>query len=239
MTQRASDIVEQHAAKALPSVVGGVIALAASTLFFIYSGGGMMYGLAVVLALAGIGLLIYAGICFSNARKVTSVSVECCYCSHKNLLTAAPDDDFTCAKCNRLVPVVNGVVIEVSQVRCGYCNALNYYSAKTEVLLCEECNREVPVSLEDGRVAKTLPKGFAKVDDENLYELVLTGHNGQHTEELISALQHMLALNRNQVKQMLAELPVTLLSGIPRMKAEMLQTQLSVHGGQADFRVIN
>jgi 4'-phosphopantetheinyl transferase EntD len=43
----------------------------------------------------------------------------------------------------------------------------------------------------------------------------------------------MLALNRNQVKQMLEEVPITLLTGIPRMKAEMLQAQLAAHQAHA------
>jgi hypothetical protein len=45
----------------------------------------------------------------------------------------------------------------------------------------------------------------------------------------------MLALNRNQVKQMLEELPVTLLTGIPRRKAEMLKAQLTIHDGIAEM----
>jgi 4'-phosphopantetheinyl transferase EntD len=46
-------------------------------------------------------------------------------------------------------------------------------------------------------------------------------------------------LNRNQVKQMLDELPVTLLTGIPRMKAEFLQAQLTANDAVAEFRQLN
>jgi ribosomal protein L7/L12 len=123
------------------------------------------------------------------------------------------------------------------QVRCGSCNALNFYSEKSEVLLCEECNREISISLDDDRAPKRI--AYARRDDDKLYELVLLSNGGHKTEELISALQHMLALNRNQVKQMLDELPVTLLSGIPRMKAEMLQTQLTANDAVAEFKAIN
>jgi hypothetical protein len=49
----------------------------------------------------------------------------------------------------------------------------------------------------------------------------------------------MLALNRNHVKQMFDELPVTLLTGIPRMKAELLQAQLATHGGFAEFKPVS
>ncbi len=52
---------------------------------------------------------------------------------------------------------------------------------------------------------------------------------------MIQALQHMLALNRNQVKNMLNELPVTVLTGITRKKAEMLKAQLSIYEGEVEF----
>jgi hypothetical protein len=77
-------------------------------------------------------------------------------------------------------------------------------------------------------------KAYAVTDDDRLYELVLTG-TGHKNEELIASLQHMLALNRNQVKQMLSELPVAILTGISRKKAEMIQAQLSIHDGVAEF----
>ncbi len=77
--------------------------------------------------------------------------------------------------------------------------------------------------------------GFAVVDDDDMYELVLTGA-GHKEEELIQVLQQMLALNRNQVKQMLEEIPVTLLTGINRRKAELLKAQITVHDGQVEFR---
>jgi hypothetical protein len=102
--------------------------------------------------------------------------------------------------------------------------------------LCEECNREVPIAHEEGHVSKkSLPTGFAVEDDLRPYELILVDP-GQHTEALISALQHMLALNRNQVKLMLNEAPVTLLSGVPKKKAEMLRAQLQMHDAEADCR---
>ena len=68
-----------------------------------------------------------------------------------------------------------------------------------------------------------------------MYEFILVAH-GHKTEDLIESLQRMLALNRNQVKQMLQELPVTLLTGITRQKAEMLQAQLALHEAATEFR---
>ena len=136
-----------------------------------------------------------------------------------------------------MIPITDGKVLPVAQVRCGFCNALNYYSDKTELLLCEECNHEIPIATEDGRPAKQMPSFYAVTDDDALYELVLVAH-GYKTEELINALQHMLALNRSQVKQLLGELPAVLLTGINRKKAEMLKAQLSVNDGLAEMRPI-
>jgi len=123
------------------------------------------------------------------------------------------------------------------QVQCGYCKALNWYCDKTEVLICEACDHEIPISQEDDKPTKTLPKGFALVEDDSLYELVLT-ESGIKTEEVIATLQQMLALNRNQVKDILDQLPSTLLTGINRRKAEMLQAQLAVHGATATIQAL-
>ncbi len=237
MPTRSSDVIEEYGERAVMAGIGGVIALLIGIVLFIFRGDGILVGLALVLIVAGVGAIGYAIYNLLEARKVTSVSVECPYCQYKNKLTATPEKDFTCQGCNRLIPIQDGHTLPVSQVRCGFCNALNYYSPKTEVLLCEDCNREVPISLDEGRVAKK--SAFARVDDDRLYELVLISNSGHKTEELISALQHMLALNRNQVKQLLNELPVTLLTGIPRMKAEILQQQLQANDGVAEFRALN
>lgn len=237
MPERTSDVIEQYGMRALASGIGGVVCLLIAGVLFAFRGDGSLMGLIVVLALAGVGLAVYGAYNYTQLKKVHVEKVECPYCKFSNKLTEAPVNDFTCQGCYRLIPVQNGRVLPVSQVRCGFCNALNYYSAKTEVLLCEDCNRELPVSLDDSHVPKHI--AFARKDDDKLYELVLVSNGGHKTEELISALQHMLALNRNQVKQMLLELPVTLLTGIPRMKAEMLQTQLSAHDAVAEFKALN
>jgi len=235
MPERSSDVVEQFGMRALGAAIGGVIALVIAVILFIFRGDGALVGLAGVLALAGVAGIGYAIYEATQIKKVANVAVVCPYCQHKNRLTEQPHNDFACQGCYRMIPIApDGQVLGISQVRCGFCNFLNYYSAKTEVLLCEGCNREVPISVEDGHTPKHI--AFARRDDDNLYELVLLSNGGHKTEELISALQHMLALNRNQVKQLLNELPVTLLTGIPRMKAEVLQAQLTVNDAVAEFR---
>lgn len=134
-----------------------------------------------------------------------------------------------------MIPIENGKPIKVTQVRCGYCNALNYYSEKTIGLLCEECNHEIPIARADGQMGQSR---FAVVDDDKTYELRLIAFE-HATEDLITTLQHALALNRNQVKQILEQLPCVLLTGIPRKKAEMISAQLSQHGASCQFTPIN
>lgn len=228
---QSSDVVEVYSERALIAGIGGLIAFAGAALTFNY-GRGYLTGLAIILALAGVAGVVYAIMCYSKIRKVESFDITCVYCKKVNKLTEPPTKDFTCRECHRLVPIMNGKVLPVQQVRCGFCNELNYYSEKTEVLLCEACNHDIPISRGDDSPARR--SAFAVQDDDRPYELKLVG-KGHKEEELIGTLQHMLALNRNQVKDMLNDLPVVLLTGIPKKKAEMLAAQLHVHGAAAEY----
>jgi len=233
--QRASDIIEIISEKAFFFGIAGVAGIGLGAVFLYYRGSGMFVPLGSILEVIGVGCLGYAGYTALQTRKVTTYTAECSYCQAKNVLTEQPSEDFSCISCHRMVPVLNGKVLPVQQVRCGFCNELNYYSEKTGALLCESCNHEIPISQDEGVEKKVIPSAYAVVDDDAMYELVLV-EAGNKDEALIQALQHMLALNRNQVKQMLEELPVTLLTGITRKKAEILKAQLSIHDGVADFR---
>lgn len=237
--QKVSDIIEVIAEKSFLVGLAGIGALILSFLVFTYLRAQGVVG-GWMLAIAGVGLIGYAIKNALTIREVTKFDVTCPYCNETNQVTTLPEDDFTCSFCHRLIPILDHKPLPVMQVRCGYCNALNFYSEKTQILLCEECNHEIPISTsdDDTRPKKTLAAAYALVDDENIYELVLVG-KGKKTEDLINTLQHMLALNRNQVKQMLDELPVVLLTGINRRKAEMLQAQLSLHDGVAEFRPVS
>ena len=235
--QRSSDVIEIHSEGAFIYGIGGAVAIAAGGLLMRYRGAGALVGLSTILIGGGILGLGWAIYLISRARKVVAFNVVCPYCEVTNALTATPVEDFSCVSCIRMIPIIDGKIVPVHQVRCGFCNTLNYYSDKTEVLLCENCNHEVPIAQAD----ENRPQRhsiFAVVDDESQYELLLTGFSPHKVEQLTDALQHMLALNRNQVKQLLDELPVTLLTGINRRKAEMLQAQLSIHDGTAEFRVL-
>ncbi len=234
--ERSSDIVEIHWENALTYGLIGSAFIAAVGVLFRYQGGGLFVDLAYVLLCIGIVCMGYAVRRAIEVRKVTAVAYTCPYCEGITELTDVAKDDYSCIDCGRMVPIVDGDVIPVEQVRCGYCNELNYFSAKTEYLICEKCNHEIPIHSE--APDKAVPKFYAVTEDDALYELVLTAYGAQKAEELIVCLQQMLALNRGQVKNMLQDLPVTLLTGITRRKAEMLQAQLSLHDGAADARTL-
>ncbi len=233
--QRLSDLIEIQAEHAIYYGFGGLSSIGLGGFLIYYQGSGMFKPLGIIFILIGLPLLYIAGKALWKVKDVVGVAVICPFCETKNELLSKPDDDFPCEKCARMVPIANGEVMPVQQVRCGFCNELNYYSDKTEALLCEECNHEIPIGGDDDRPTKSIPKAYMLIDDEGLYELILV-KGGRKEEDLISALQHMLALNRNQVKQMLEELPVTVLTGIPRKKAELLKAQLTMHDASVEFR---
>jgi len=236
--QRSSDVIEVHSEKAIFYLVGGIVAGAAAILLLKYKGTGELAGLAIMLGLAAVALTGFGGYRIFRAGKVNRIAIKCPFCFKNNDLVEAPqNDDIACLACNRMIPLRDGEVLSVSQVKCGFCQGLNYYSDKTELLLCESCNHEIPLHQEDGATKKQLPKGFAVIDDSQSYELVLVDP-GAKAEDLVSALQKMLALNRNQVKDILDQCPVTLLQGIPKMKCEMLSAQISTHGAKAESRVL-
>lgn len=234
-TQRSSDVVEIHSERALSFGLSGLFAVALGALMIYYQG--MLLYLGWLLALGGAAAIGYGIFCATRVRKVTSIKIPCPYCSASNALTEKPEVDFSCVSCHRMIPVRAGVVLPVFQVRCGFCNHLNYYNETSVGLICESCDREIPISTAEGVETKKFFQAYTHKDDDQSYELVLISY-GHKTEEVINTLQHMLALNRNQVKQMLEELPVTLLTGIPRKKAEMLKAQLALHDAAAEFHPV-
>lgn len=227
------------AEKAIYFIFCGLAAIVAWFILWYWRGSGSYDALSHIFLLIGIVLVIVGGAGLLKIRSVKFLHVECPFCEANNDLTEKPTDDFPCVKCSRMIPIEDGKVMKVSKVQCGYCRALNFYSAKTEVLICEECDHEIPISQdEEGRQTKTIPKAFKITDDDALYSLVLT-EPGKNTEDMIATLQQMLALNRNQVKDILEGLPATLLTGINRRKAEMLQAQLSIHGATCDIQAMD
>ena len=147
-----------------------------------------------------------------------------------------PQSDYVCEECSRRVPVKDGKVLDVTGVRCGFCGSLNFMSEKTKVLICEECDREIPLLDPNTGEMRHVAKGFARVDDNAVYDLVLT-KVGRDKEPLINSLQHILAMTRNQVKDMLDQLPTTLVKGVNRRKAEMLRAQIEANEGETELRV--
>jgi len=230
--QRSSDVVEEHAQQAFMYIGGGAIALVIGVVMAVYSSGQaplawVMIAIGVPLEIVGIKHLI-------DAKKVTGVTLECPYCQYRNTMTEKPMNDFACRGCNRMIPVDNGVIMQVEQVRCGFCNHLNFYSARSHGLLCEECDSIIPIAgLESS--SKVISTYSRKEVDESSYELVLVSVE-RSTEELVATMQQMMALNRNQVKDIIENLPQPLLSGINHTKAEMLKAQLNTHKVTCEIR---
>lgn len=230
--QRSSDLKEGFAQKAIMSGIGALVCLSLAGVLFAYQSASMM-GLLIVAAIAGIGLLVYFFIQLGKTRQIPSVLVQCPYCKGKNFFTGQPQEEVRCDNCQRMMPIWEGRMLSVFEVRCGYCNTLNWYNEHSVGLICESCNREIPISTSDSN-QKTFFKPYVTQDDDGTYDLVLTRVE-HHNEDIISTLQHMLALNRNQVKDILDNLPATLLTGIPKRKAEMLRAQLAIHDAEADM----
>jgi hypothetical protein len=233
--ERSTDLVEERSETAFIWGGSGLgLLLFGGVLWYFNRDGGSLLLFSWILLLSGLGATCYGIYAAMQIRQVQSFAYECPYCQAKNRLTAEPETDFTCVACHRLIPVQDRKVLPVYRVLCGFCREPSYYSDKTIVLLCEHCNHEIPITRADGSVAHSR---FAVQEDTRTYELSLTGY--QHaTEELVGCLQQMLALNRNQVKDMLTAMPVVLLTGIPKKKAEMLAAQLATHGAAADYRPI-
>ncbi|MCU0315352.1 MAG: hypothetical protein MUC92_02035 [Fimbriimonadaceae bacterium] len=237
VTERSENVKEELGSKAFLAIVPGVIALIIGIIMVVYTSRGSAFvGLAWVLVVLGVAAIGYGIYIALQARKVADFPIDCPFCDHRNHLTTKPLEDVRCDGCQRLIPILDGVVLKVFQVRCGFCNHLNYYSEKSTGLICESCDREIPIATDEGAEASKALKTYTFRPDDQLYDLVLVA-GGAKQEEIITCLQHMLALNRNQVKQILDETPATLLQGIPRKKAELLKAQIEIHDGKAEFKV--
>ncbi len=139
---RASDVIEILSEQSLSFAFGGIVSIALGGLLLRYRGAGSLINLAYLLIAAGACAIVWAIVCALKVRKVTTFDLNCPYCDELNVLVAPPEEDFPCIKCIRMIPVVDGKPLAVSQVRCGYCNELNFYSDKTEEFLwhAKKCN---------------------------------------------------------------------------------------------------
>lgn len=243
-----SDVVEVQWEHAITWGIFGILSLLFGLLIYKYGTGWFAYGkqyqgldlrpFAIPFFIASPILFIMAISRAMAGRKQSSYTATCPYCGHETVFVAQPTDDFSCEDCHRRVPVLEGKVLDISGIRCGFCGALNFMSEKTKVLICEECDREIPLLNQETGEMRHVAKGFARVDDETLYELVLVAV-GKEREPLIISLQHMLAMNRNQVKALFEDMPAVLLRGINRRKAEMLRAQIEANEGSAELRPIS
>ncbi len=234
--QRRSDVVEVHGEHLLEFGIGAAVGLLLGGLLTYY-GGSLKY-LGILILLAGIGAAGYAIYCFVQIKKVPpGYVVACPYCHGKNAYMEQPTRDVSCSHCHRMIAIVGGRLLQVNQVRCGFCNALNYYSEKSVGLLCESCDREIPIAVTSELQATEAAHRFSKQDDDKKYDLVLTA-TGHKNEQLINYLQHLLALNRNQVKQMIADVPTVVLHNVPHLKADLVMKELAKWEGKAESREV-
>lgn len=231
--ERSSNAKEEYVQRALVSIIPGLICLGIAAPMFIFDPEGWTLGLRWVLTIAGAGAIGYGVWQLTLTRKIASNTVVCPFCQAKNSFTEQPMADVRCEKCNRDIPIMSGRVLRVFQVRCGYCNALNWYSEKSTGLICEQCDRAIPIATDEEHAASPALKTYTRHDDDSPYNLILLDP-GHKREEMIPVLQKMLALNRNQVKDILDEVPVILLQGVPKKKAELMASQIQSHGGRAD-----
>jgi hypothetical protein len=231
---RQSDIAEADTERGLYWLGATIIAAIIGFIIHRYGGSVAIVG-TIILCISPLGLIM-AGVQFYKAKHVPGAKVKCPFCGEASAFLEVPQQDFTCAFCHRRVAVEDGRILGVIEVRCGACGALQKVSERTEVALCEECNHEIPLASSETGHMRHIPVGLAADDDTRPYNLVLVAP-GTNVEQLITELQRILAMNRNQVKEVLQVLPATLLKGIPKRKARLLQEQLRGLGAAADIQV--
>jgi len=110
---RSTDLIELIAERALFCVFGGAFIIAFAFILLKFRGDGLFVPLGWLLALVGAALLATAVYSMFQVRKVTSVDVACPFCEAVNPLLEAPVDDFSCVACHRMIPIKDGVVMEV------------------------------------------------------------------------------------------------------------------------------
>ena len=233
--ERTSNVKEEFGQKALVAIVPGIILLIVGIIIFAYRSAAMV-GLAGVLCVAGLGLIGYGIYNLTQMKKIVEEGIICPFCQERNTFSAKPMSDVRCDKCLRQIPIVNGVILRVFQVQCGFCQTLNFYSEKSTGLICESCDRVIPIAVDETHQPAASFDKFAAKEDTNVYDFILADPGHKH-EQMIAVLQKMLALNRNQVKQLMDEAPVVLLSGIPSRKVDMLSREIRDAGGRAESKV--
>ncbi len=231
--KRTSDEREDLGYRVFVCLFPGLVSLALAYMLFYYQSA-WLAGLKWVLLIGGVLGLAYGIYHLLQFFKIKSFDVQCPFCEAYNIFTEKPMEDVRCSECNRQIPIVDGHILQVFQVRCGYCNTLNWYNDTSTGLICEECDRVIPIAGADESASPAL-KTFTRHDETLPYDLVLID-GGRKEEDLIPVLQQMLALNRNHVKNILNEIPVVLLQGVPKRKADLLAMQIQVHGGSAESR---
>ena len=243
---RRSDVIERRWEKAVVWSVLGLLVLIVGFLLYFYNEDWFKFDMLDFQGLdlrnasypffaIGSVMLLYGASRVVGGKQVKSYISTCPYCGHDSEFAEEPQTDYICEECTRRVPIQDGKVLDVTGVRCGFCGSLNFMSEKTKVLICEDCDREIPLLDPNTGEMRHVAKGYARVDDTTLYDLVLV-KIGRDREPLIASLQHILAMTRIQVKDLLDDLPATLIKGVNRRKGEMLRAQIEANEGEVEFQ---
>lgn len=231
---RRSDIAESDIEKGLYWLGGAVGLAVVGFLVYSYAIKHAVVGIAfILLTVTALGFAISE---FYRVKKIPVVKVRCPYCNAASEFLETPKSDFTCQECHRRVAVDNGRILDVIEVKCGFCGSLQRFSERTEVALCEDCDHEIPLASSPTGEMRHMARGMAVEDDTKPYDLILI-EPGTRMEEVTNNLQRVLALNRPQVKAILDQLPATLLTGVPKRKAQMLSDELTRLGARMESRV--
>ncbi len=234
--ERSGNLREKTTQKAIMAGVPGLILLAVGFVMVFLYPGQTFRGLAFVIFFAGIAGTVLSIYFFTRMRLITEFSIKCPFCSGKNTFLQSPQSDVRCVSCDREIPIVQGRILPVEEVRCGFCNALNFYNEKTVGLFCESCGRVIPISVGEGEEGMMYLEKFGLQDDDGKYDIWL-GEDVQNREVLIGELQRLLATNRNVVKELLENTPVKILEGLPRRKAERIAKDIMDAGGYAEVEL--
>jgi ribosomal protein L7/L12/ribosomal protein S27E len=232
--ERSGNLREKATQKALMAGVPGLILFIIGFLMVFVYPGELGRGIAFVIFGAGIVGVAAAIYFVVQMRTITEFSIKCPFCSGKNTFLQSPQSDVRCVSCDRQIPIDNGKILAVDEVRCGFCNTLNWYNEKTVGLFCESCGRVIPISVDEGEEGVFALEKFGLQDDNTKYDIYL-GKDHQNKEALIGELQRLLSTNRAVVKDLMDAAPVKILEGVPRRKAERIAKDIMDVGGYAEI----
>lgn len=232
-----SEVLEQEYAQSVTLLVAGVITLVVA-LLVIYFGLKptphlpALVALGSIAALAAVGLFIFGALRMVQARQMPSLTVTCPYCEKPIQFLSMPTTDFDCEQCHRHVYYENGVMAPIMTITCAFCRTLHKVSTKATMYTCDKCNR--PLRLVDDAVSQAAPAPVAAAASAEVpapHDVILVSP-GRNRNEVAMALEPLLHCTLVQVRSQLENLPLTITSGIPELKAHAIRSRLISLGAE-------